>query len=64
MRKHLTKTSHRSIRKLGYIYIPSEKAEQIRGNLYNVCLRYIEGKLIEFNEYQYKGRTYKFSTKI
>ncbi len=52
------------LEKLGYIYIPSEKAEQIRGNLYNVLLTDIlKEKLIEFNEYQYKGRTYKFSTK-
>lgn len=52
------------LKNLGYIYLPPEEAEEIRGNLYNVLLTDIlKEKLIEFNEYQYKGKTYKFSEK-
>ena len=49
---------------LGYTYIPPEEAERMRGNLYNVLLTDIlKEKLIELNEYKYKGQTYKFSEK-
>ncbi|NMA70065.1 MAG: type I restriction endonuclease subunit R [Desulfitobacterium sp.] len=49
---------------LGYQYIPPEKAEIMRGNLYNVLLTDIlKEKLIELNEYEYKGNSYKFSEK-
>jgi len=52
------------LKNLGYIYLPPEEAEEIRGNLYNVLLTDIlKEKLIELNEYQYKGKTYKFSEK-
>ncbi|MBK0075566.1 type I restriction endonuclease subunit R [Bacillus sp. S56] len=50
------------LRKLGYQYLLSEEAEQMRGNLYNVLLRDIlEEKLRSFNSYEYKGQTYRFS---
>lgn len=49
---------------LGYKYIPSEEAEMLRGNLYNVLLiDILRKKLIELNEYEYKGNIYKFSEK-
>lgn len=52
------------LKNLGYIYLPPEETEEIRGNLYNVLLTDIlKEKLIELNEYQYKGKTYKFSEK-
>jgi type I restriction enzyme R subunit len=52
------------LKNLGYIYIPPEEAEEMRGNLYNVLLTDIlKEKLIELNEYEYKGKTYKFSEK-
>ena len=52
------------LKNLGYIYISPEEAEKIRGNLYNVLLSDIlKEKLIELNEYEYKGKVYKFSKK-
>ena len=52
------------LQNLGYIYIPPEEAEKMRGNLYNVLLTGIlKEKLIELNEYEYKGQVYKFSSK-
>lgn len=52
------------LKNLGYIYISPEEAERIRGNLYNVLLTDIlKEKLIELNEYEYKGKVYKFSKK-
>jgi type I restriction enzyme R subunit len=52
------------LKKLGYTYIPSKKAEEMRGNLYNVLLTDIlKKKLMELNKYQYKGESYKFSEK-
>ena len=52
------------LKNLGYIYLSSEEAEKIRGNLYNVLLSDIlKEKLIVLNEYEYKGQTYKFSDK-
>ena len=52
------------LKNLGYIYLPSEETEKNRGNLYNVLLSDIlKEKLIELNEYEYKGQTYKFSEK-
>lgn len=52
------------LKKLGYNYIPSEEAEKMRGNLYNVLLKDIlKEKLMEINGYEYKGKTYKFSDK-
>ena len=52
------------LKNLGYIYLPPEETEEIRGNLYNVLLTDIlKEKLIELNQYEYKGKTYKFSEK-
>ncbi|KON85662.1 DEAD/DEAH box helicase [Sporosarcina globispora] len=50
------------LEKLDYVYIPSEDAERKRGNLHNVLLKdVLEEQLREFNSYEYKGKTYKFS---
>jgi len=47
---------------LGYQYIRSKLAEQMRGNLYTVLLKTVlEEKLKDLNTYQYKGVSYKFS---
>jgi type I restriction enzyme R subunit len=52
------------LKKLGYIYIPADEAEARRGNLYNVILKNIlYDRLVEINEYEYKGNHYKFSEK-
>lgn len=50
--------------KIGYIVLPFEKAEAMRGNLYNVILKDIlYKKLNEINTFKYKGKKYKFSDK-
>ncbi|WP_026799194.1 type I restriction endonuclease subunit R [Pontibacillus halophilus] len=47
---------------LGYNQLPSEEAERMRGNLYNVLLKdVLEQKLRELNDYEYKGITHSFS---
>lgn len=52
------------LKNLGYIYLPLEDAEKMRGSLYNVLLTDIlKKKLIELNQYEYKGKIYKFSEK-
>jgi len=52
------------LKNLGYVYIPAEEAEKTRGSLYNVLLTDIlKEKLMELNEYEYKGETYRFSEK-
>ena len=52
------------LKNLGYIHIPPDEAERMRGNLYNVLLTDIlKEKLIDLNGYEYKGQTYKFSEK-
>lgn len=52
------------LEKLGYINLPPEEAESLRGNLYNVILKDIlYDKLKELNSYEYKGKHYKFSAK-
>lgn len=52
------------LRKLGYILLPLEKAEAMRGNLYNVILKDIlYDKLKELNSFEYKDKNYKFSEK-
>ncbi|HHU50156.1 MAG: type I restriction endonuclease subunit R [Caldicoprobacterales bacterium] len=52
------------LKNLGYIHIPPDEAERMRGNLYNVLLTDIlKEKLIDLNGYEYKGQTYKFSVK-
>lgn len=52
------------LKKLGYIYMPAEEAEALRGNLYNVILKdVLYSKLIEINRYEYKGKHYHFSNK-
>ncbi|MBO8157847.1 MAG: type I restriction endonuclease subunit R [Bacillaceae bacterium] len=50
------------LKNLGYQYLTTEEAEQMRGNLYNVLLKDIlEEKLKELNHYEYKGEVRKFS---
>lgn len=50
--------------KIGYTIISPEKAEQMRGNLYNVALKDIlYERLTAINNFEYKGCTYKFSEK-
>ena len=52
------------LKNLGYKYIPADEAEAMRGNLYNVLLKEIlYSKLTEINDYEYKGKQYKFSEK-
>ncbi|MBU7008819.1 type I restriction endonuclease subunit R [Phosphitispora fastidiosa] len=52
------------LKKLGYIYLPPDIAESMRGNLYNVILKDIlYTKLKELNGFEYKGKRYKFSEK-
>lgn len=47
---------------LHYKLLTPEQAESMRGNLYDVLLKTVlEEKLKEFNSYEYKGVTYKFS---
>ncbi len=47
---------------IGYTILPPEKAEAMRGNLYNVLLKDILfEKLVELNAFEYKGKHYKFS---
>lgn len=50
--------------KIGYTIISPEKAEQMRGNLYNVVLKDIlYERLTAINSFEFKGCTYKFSEK-
>jgi type I restriction enzyme R subunit len=50
------------LQKLGFQYIPSEEAEKMRGNLFNVLLKdVLEEKLRNFNSYEYNGQEYFFS---
>ena len=50
------------LQKLGYQYIESNVAEAMRGSLYNVILTdVLRDKLMELNDYEYKGEKYKFS---
>ena len=52
------------LNKIGYTIISPEKAEQMRGNLYNVVLKDIlYERLTAINNFEYKGCTYKFSEK-
>lgn len=52
------------LNKIGYIIIPPEKAEQMRGNLYSVVLKDIlYERLIEINSFEYKSNKHKFSEK-
>lgn len=52
------------LKNLGYIHLSPDEAEEMRGNLYNVLLLDIlKEKLIELNQYEYKGQVYKFSEK-
>ncbi|SDX41502.1 type I restriction endonuclease subunit R [Paenibacillus sp. PDC88] len=47
---------------LQYKILTPEQAESIRGSLYDVLLKTVlEEKLKEFNSYEYKGVTFKFS---
>jgi type I restriction enzyme R subunit len=50
------------LQKLGYQYIPSETAQQMRLNQHDALLRTVlEDKLKELNSYEYKGEHRKFS---
>ena len=50
------------LQKLGYQYIPSETAQQMRLNQHDALLRTVlEDKLNELNSYEYKGELRKFS---
>ena len=52
------------LNKIGYTIISPEKAEQMRGNLYNVVLKDIlYERLTAINYFEFKGCTYKFSEK-
>lgn len=47
---------------LGYTYIKPENVEGLRENRYNALLRdVLKKKLVELNEFEYKGQVYKFS---
>ncbi|CAG7611017.1 hypothetical protein PAESOLCIP111_01320 [Paenibacillus solanacearum] len=47
---------------LGFNVITPEQAEAMRGSLYDVLLKtLLKERLMEFNSYEYKGITYKFS---
>ncbi|MGR6129118.1 type I restriction endonuclease subunit R [Paenibacillus sp. SER-28] len=50
------------LRGLNYKILTPEQAESMRGSLYEVLIKTVlEAKLKEFNSYEYKGVTYKFS---
>lgn len=50
------------LQSVGYIYIPTEQAEKMRGNLHNVLLRdVLEEQLRKMNCYEYKGISYSFT---
>lgn len=50
------------LKKLGYIYLSPDQAEQLRENRHDVLLRTVlVEKLKELNSYEYKGKTYQFS---
>lgn len=52
------------LNKIGYTLLHPEKAEAMRGNLYNVILKDIlYNKLKEINGFEYKGKHHKFSEK-
>lgn len=48
--------------KMGYTLLPSEKAELMRGNLYNVILKdVLYERLNAINSFMFKGKRHKFS---
>lgn len=52
------------LKELGYEYIRPERAEKMRGSLYNVLLKdIIRERLEKINSYDYKGKKYSFSKK-
>ena len=52
------------LKNLGYEYISAEEVDKNRGNRYNVLLTDIlKEYLTRLNEYEYKGKAYKFSQK-
>lgn len=52
------------LNKMGYTIIPPEKAEKMRGNLYNVILKEVlYERLTVINGFIFKGSKYKFSEK-
>lgn len=49
---------------LGYTYILPAQAVKMRGSLYDVLLKdVLAQKLVEINDYEYKGKRYKFNPK-
>lgn len=52
------------LNRIGYNILPPDRAEQMRGNLYNVVLKEIlYERLKEINTFEFKGQAYKFSEK-
>lgn len=50
------------LQKIGYEYLSSNVAEEMRGNLFNVLLKPIlKEKLNEMNTYEFKGQKYSFT---
>lgn len=48
--------------RIGYVIIPPDKAEKMRGSLYNVILKdVLYAQLKKLNFYEYKGKKYNFS---
>lgn len=48
--------------RIGYVIIPPDKAEKMRGSLYNVILKdVLYSQLKKLNSYEYKGKKYNFS---
>ncbi len=52
------------LNKIGYTIIPPERAEQMRGNLYNVVLKEVlYERLNSINSFEFKGKKHRFSEK-
>lgn len=52
------------LNRIGYTILPPDRAEQMRGNLYNVVLKEIlYERLKAINAFEFKGQAYKFSEK-
>src|SRR5690625_7887909 len=50
------------LQKIGYEYLSSNVAAEMRGNLYNVLLKpVLKEKLNEMNTYEIKGKKYSFT---
>ena len=52
------------LNRIGYTILPPDRAEQMRGNLYNVVLKEIlYDRLKAINTFEFKGQAYKFCEK-